>query len=66
MSEREQRLETALRKAINFLRSAPLASGLCCCGNPIEGHGYTDGHSPVDAAQYHADQLAEQFEEELR
>jgi hypothetical protein len=34
-----------------------MESGVCCCGDPIEGHGYDSGHSPVDAVQYSAMQL---------
>lgn len=52
-------LVEALNACLNFLDSAPLESGICCCGDPIEGHGYHSGHSPVDDLQYHAAQIAE-------
>lgn len=52
-------LEEALERCISFLESAPLESGTCCCGSPVEGHGFGDGHSPVDELQYHASNLAQ-------
>lgn len=51
------RLREALQSACNWLAHAPLESGYCCCGNPIEGHGYGEGHSPVDELAYSARQL---------
>jgi len=26
--------------------------GTCCCGSPVDAHGFDDGHSPVDAWDY--------------
>jgi hypothetical protein len=54
-------LREALTKAIDFLQTAPLESGICCCGCPVEGHGFGDGHSPVDELRYHASNLAEEL-----
>lgn len=31
--------------------------GWCMCGSKIEDHGYSDGHSPVDAWYYHRNQF---------
>jgi hypothetical protein len=56
-----KQLVEAADKARDFLRHAPLESGVCCCGNPIEDHGYDDGHSPVDELQYHASNLADEL-----
>ena len=55
------KLYAALESVLGFLRHAPLESGVCCCGNPIDGHGYGDGHSPVDELQYHAGGLADEL-----
>lgn len=45
--------------ALNFLESAPLESGYCMCGDPVEGHGMHSGHSPVDDLAYGAGQVAD-------
>lgn len=29
--------------------------GTCCCGSPIDRHGWGDGHSPVDMYHYYKD-----------
>jgi hypothetical protein len=58
-SDTGDELREALTKAIDFLQTAPLESGVCCCGSPVEGHGFGDGHSPVDELRYHASNLAE-------
>ena len=47
-------MKGALEGVRSFLASAPLESGYCCCGSPVEGHGFGDGHSPVDELQYAA------------
>jgi hypothetical protein len=68
ISELQKEIDTktaALENAVRFLRAAPLESGICCCGNPIEGHGYHDGHSPVDELQYHSHGLVETLEAAL-
>jgi len=54
-------LTMAAEKALAFLRNAPLESGICCCGDPIVGHGYGSGHSPVDDLAYHSSQVAEKL-----
>lgn len=52
-----ERLRVVLLRIADWLRYAPMESGVCCCGDHIEGHGYDSGHSPVDAVQYSAMQL---------
>lgn len=49
-----ERLRALLDGVASFLDVAPLGSGVCCCGDPIEGHSYYSGHSPVDQASYTA------------
>ena len=41
------------REFIEFVRNAPVASGVCCCGDDMEKHAdpMSCGHSPVD--QWH-------------
>lgn len=34
---------------------AKASEGICCCGSPIDQHGWGDGHSPVDMYHYHKD-----------
>lgn len=43
-----------LRGVRDWLQAAPLESGYCCCGSPVESHGINDGHSPVDELSYSA------------
>lgn len=31
------------------------SEGVCCCGSPVDSHGWGDGHSPVDMYHYHRD-----------
>jgi len=37
-----------------FIENAPVASGVCCCGDDMERHGnpMDCGHSPVDMWDY--------------
>lgn len=57
LSAENERLRVMSLRIADWLRCAPMESGVCCCGDPIEGHGYDSGHSPVDAVQYSAMQL---------
>lgn len=57
-----RKLLTDLR---DFLQSAPLESGVCCCGSPVEGHGLGDGHSPVDDLQYASAGYVDRINQEL-
>lgn len=54
-----------LKDVRDFLQHAPLESGVCCCGNPVEGHGFGDGHSPVDDLQYAAANWVERLDKAL-
>lgn len=54
-------LVTVLEDCRDWLKSAPLQSGMCCCGSPVEGHGMGDGHSPVDDLAYSAMQLQDRI-----
>lgn len=55
----------ALESAADFLETAPIESGVCCCGDAIDSHGLWSGHSPVDAACYAASQHAESIRSTL-
>ena len=41
-----------LEEFFRFLEGAPVASGTCCCGNEMDQHSISDGHSPVDMWDY--------------
>lgn len=56
-----ERMQKPLERALAFLRSAPLESGVCCCGDPVESHNYGSGHAPVDELAYHAGQIADEI-----
>ena len=58
-------LTVAAEEALSFLQNAPLESGICCCGDPISGHGYGSGHPPVDDLAYHSSQVAEKLQAAL-
>ena len=59
----------ALRKAhdeiteLNAKLETANALVTCCCGNPVDSHGYGDGHSPVDMYHYAHMRLTEQNEQ---
>lgn len=36
---------------LEFIRSAPVTSGVCCCGNDM-AQGGCDGHTPLDMWDY--------------
>lgn len=42
------------REFIEFVKGAPVSSGVCCCGDSIDGHAdpMSCGHSPVDQWEY--------------
>ncbi|WP_037500570.1 hypothetical protein [Sphingomonas jaspsi] len=58
-------MEDLLKRIREFLISAPLESGVCCCGNPVESHGFGDGHTPVDDLQYAAHNLIDEIDKVL-
>lgn len=65
LSAEVERKDEALRSAVDFLKSAPLESGYCCCGDAVDAHGMGSGHSPVDELAYAANNLWERIEEAL-
>lgn len=52
LATRTPDLREVLERVRDFLEAAPFESGVCCCGSPVDGHSYGDGHSPVDELQY--------------
>lgn len=45
----------------------PIETGVCCCGSPMEGHSFYDGHQPRDEGEYYVTKAildAEKFLEE--
>jgi hypothetical protein len=51
-------------KLMSFCEHAPMSSGVCCCGDSLEGHpsGFMAGHEPVDKAAYAISKFHEEFE----
>lgn len=47
-------LKDLLAQAAAMIRNADVETGVCCCGSPVETHGFGDGHSPVDQGGYYA------------
>ena len=42
----------ALEKLNGALEQADCSTGYCCCGSSVDGHTFSDGHSPVDEGGY--------------
>lgn len=42
-----------------FIARAPVSSGVCCCGEPIDGHSspMSCGHTPVDLWDHSVEQI---------
>lgn len=53
-SQNVKNLSDTIRRCVSFLETAPVSSGVCCCGAPIEGHAdhALFGHSPKDKWDY--------------
>lgn len=48
--EEQAKVIESMREFVEFVRSAPVSSGICCCGDTLVGHSdpYSCGHTPVD------------------
>jgi len=55
----------ALDGVHSFLMSAPIESGICCCGDRVEDHNMGSGHSPVDELSYAAAGYVEKIDAAL-
>lgn len=51
-------------KLLEFIKCAPVSSGVCYCGDSMENHPspITCGHTPVDAWDYSVHCFLEEFE----
>lgn len=60
--DRIERLETALKHAIETIECADTSEGICCCGEMMKTHdnGMHSGHAPVDAGNYAAFNVIEE------
>ncbi len=49
---------------VDFVKNAPVSSGVCCCGDSMEGHAdpMSCGHSPVDQWDYSLSNWLEEIE----
>ena len=43
----------AIRDLLKIIDQIGISTGYCCCGNPVDGHGMSDEHYPVDEGDYH-------------
>ena len=41
---------------IEITQHCSISTGCCMCGDEVDSHSYTSGHSPVDSGWYHTDQ----------
>lgn len=48
---------------IDFIRTAPVGTGTCCCGDDMKNHAL-DSHSPCDQWDYQVRLMVEQIERE--
>lgn len=55
-------LETWIAETMQSLEGFPVSSGVCMCGDEMEGHAgvLTCGHSPVDSGDYYLSELTKQ------
>lgn len=59
-------LKDLLAQAAAMIRNADVETGVCCCGSPVETHGFGDGHSPVDQGGYYALDLLSRIEAAMK
>ena len=59
--------QARIEQLTNFIKHAQVSSGVCCCGDSMEGHPspMTCGHSPVDMWDYHSGELLEAYPDDL-
>lgn len=59
--------QARIEQLTNFIKHAQVSSGICCCGDSMEGHPspMTCGHSPVDMWDYHSGKLLEAYPDDL-
>ena len=64
--ERDQ-LREQVKMLRDFIASAQVSSGVCCCGEAMDGHSspMSCGHSPVDMWDYHSGELLEAYPDDL-
>jgi hypothetical protein len=59
--------QARIEQLTNFIKYAQVSSGVCCCGDSMEGHPspMTCGHSPVDMWDYYSGELLEAYPDDL-
>lgn len=59
--------QARIEQLTNFIKYAQVSSGVCCCGDSMEGHPspMTCGHSPVDMWDYHSGELLGAYPDDL-
>lgn len=60
-------LHAAFSKFVSAIKRAPISweTGVCCCGSDVVGHGFGDGHSPVDEGEYFISEAIKEAEAAL-
>lgn len=57
--------ETLLDQVKTMAQQLPIETGVCCCGSPMEGHTFYDGHQPRDEGEYFVTQAIMDAEKAL-
>lgn len=59
--------QARIEQLIGFIEHAQVSSGVCCCGDSMDGHPspMDCGHSPVDMWDYHSAALLEAVSDDL-
>lgn len=54
----------ALDKLVEFIKRAPVESGVCCCGDAMDQHNdpMWSGHAPVDMWDHNVNSYVEEHE----
>lgn len=55
-----ERLRSRLTRLEQFIRSAPVSTGTCMCGQPMDGHPLTD-HAPLDEWEHGIRNMLEDY-----
>lgn len=61
MTPDDDKWQTMVIRLMNFIESAPVSSGVCCCGDYMDKHNSSD-HSPVDMWDYDVMMMREEFD----
>lgn len=63
LKAKDSRYKDQRDELLKFVKSAPVGSGVCCCGAAMEDHPFDD-HQPTDMWDYSISQMEKKFKEE--